>query len=286
MNDSTSPAKMQRPLAGVKVIDFGQYIAGPLTAMLLADQGAEVIRIEPPDGPFHDTPANEIYNRGKQIISLNLKNDDDKLKALSLVGSADVLVENFRPGVLTRLGLGPEKVCELNQKLIYLSLPGFSASDKERSHIQAWEGVIAAFTGLYTDVSFTREICGDPPIYTALPMASVYGAAHAVGAVTMALFAREKDGLGDYIEVPLASSLLSAFGTMGIEVENLPKRYSNSFFKDREKKIINDTDELWSELKRYAAPLYANYRCADNRLYLMCSDGHLKMTKAALKALG
>ncbi|HEX2277526.1 MAG TPA: CoA transferase, partial [Candidatus Tectomicrobia bacterium] len=99
---------MPSVLDGVRVIDFGQYIAGPLAGMLLADQGAEVIHVDPPGGPVWDTPANATWNRGKRSITLNLKQPDDLATAGRLIESADVLIENFRPGVMQRLGLGPQ----------------------------------------------------------------------------------------------------------------------------------------------------------------------------------
>src|SRR5918912_1289237 len=97
---------MSGPLAGVRVVDFGQYVAGPLAAMLLADAGADVVRVEPPGGPRWPTPANATWNRGKRSVVLDLKRADDQALARRLVASADVVVENFRPGVMERLGLG------------------------------------------------------------------------------------------------------------------------------------------------------------------------------------
>ncbi len=97
---------MPSALEGIHVIDFGQDIAGPLTGMLLADQGADVIRVDPPGGPVWDTPANATWNRGKRSISLDLKQPDDLDVARRLMASADVVIENFRPGVMARLGLG------------------------------------------------------------------------------------------------------------------------------------------------------------------------------------
>src|SRR4051812_24516500 len=93
-------------LDGVRVVDFGQWIAGPLAAMLLGDQGAEVIRIDPPGGPRWKTAANATFNRGKASVALDLKRDDDRAQASRLIDSADVVIENFRPGVMDRLGLG------------------------------------------------------------------------------------------------------------------------------------------------------------------------------------
>ncbi|MDP2328623.1 MAG: CoA transferase, partial [Dehalococcoidia bacterium] len=108
---------MAGALAGVRVIDFGQYIAGPLAAQLLADQGAEVIRVDPPGGPRWDHPANAAYLRGRQSIVLDLKQPADLASARGLVTSADVLIENFRPGVMARLGLGADAMTEANPRL-------------------------------------------------------------------------------------------------------------------------------------------------------------------------
>src|SRR5947207_833081 len=118
---------MPGALDGVRVIDFGQYIAGPLLTMLLADQGADVIRVDPPGGPRFDTPANRTWNRGKRSIVLDLKQAGDLGIARSLIESTDVVVENFRPGVMDRLGLGATAMLAANPRLIYCSLPGFAA---------------------------------------------------------------------------------------------------------------------------------------------------------------
>src|ERR1700754_3150733 len=95
-------------LEGIRVIDFGQYIAGPMAAMLLADQGADVIRIDPPGGPRWNTPANATWNRNKRSIALDLKAESDLETARKLVCTADVVIENFRSGVMDRLGLGAD----------------------------------------------------------------------------------------------------------------------------------------------------------------------------------
>src|SRR5215471_5250696 len=127
---------MPSALAGIRIIDFGQYIAGPLTGMLLADQGADVIRVDPPGGPIWDTPANTTWNRGKRSISLDLKQPGDLDVARRLMASADVVIENFRPGVMARLGLGAESALATNPQLIYCALPGF-ASDDPRAGVRA-----------------------------------------------------------------------------------------------------------------------------------------------------
>src|SRR5262245_47460664 len=134
---------MPSVLTGIRVIDFGQYIAGPLTATLLADQGGDVIHAAPPGGPVWNTPANATWNRGKRSISLDLKQPDDLDVAQRLMASADVVIENFRPGVMARLGLGAETAMTANPQLIYCALPGF-ASDDPRAGVRAFEGVVGA----------------------------------------------------------------------------------------------------------------------------------------------
>src|SRR3954447_21079863 len=89
-------------LAGVRVVDFGQYIAGPLAAMLLADQGADVIRVDPPGGPEWDSTANAALLRGRRSVVLDLTLDEDRERAVKLIADADVLIENSRPGVMGR----------------------------------------------------------------------------------------------------------------------------------------------------------------------------------------
>src|SRR3712207_5923283 len=120
---------MAGALNGIRVIDFGQYIAGPLAAMLLADHGADVVRVDPPTGPRWDTPANATWNRGKRSIGLDLARPDDRATAGRLIASADVVIEGFRPGVMDRLGLGPWSATGANPRLIYCSLPGFASDD-------------------------------------------------------------------------------------------------------------------------------------------------------------
>ena len=203
---------MAGALDGIRVIDFGQWLAGPLAALLLADQGAEVIHVDPPGGPAWKTVANATLQRGKQRIVLDLKSTADLASARGLIGSADVVIENFRPGVMDRLGLGWDAVRRGHDRLIYCSLPGF-ASDDPRAAMPAWEGVLAAATGTYT-----RSGAEDQPRFNALPLASEFGALAAAIAIVMALIARERDGLGQRLEVPLFDAMFLAFGASALLV--------------------------------------------------------------------
>ncbi|MEZ4502982.1 MAG: CoA transferase [Dehalococcoidia bacterium] len=203
---------MSAPLEGIRVLDFGQYVAGPLTGMLLADQGADVIKVDPPSGPRWDTDANATWNRGKRVVRLDLKARDLEV-AKGLVASADVLIENFRPGVMARLGLGADEALARNPRLLYCSLPGF-AEDDPRASLPAWEGVVAAATGTY------REGGGAPgvPVFTALPIASSFAAFVAANSVVAALYSRHLDGRGQRIEVPLFDAMFAAIGAHGLSV--------------------------------------------------------------------
>lgn len=228
---------MASVLEGVRVIDFGQYIAGPLTAMLLADQGADVIHVDPPSGPRWDTPANATLNRGKRSIILDLKQPDDLANAKRLIASADVVIENFRPGVMERLGLGPQTGLRLNPRLIYCSLPGF-ASDDPRAQVRAFEGVIGAATATYRP----HEGKAERPIYTAIPISSNYAAFQAVVSIVLALYARDNDDAGQWIEVPLFDATFPSIGSRAMRVHD-------------QAHVVPTPRGIWS----------GNFECADGR---------------------
>ena len=134
------------PLAGVRVVDFGHYIAGPLAGMLLADQGAQIIKVDRPGTRSANAgdAADAMYNRGKTRLELDLKSEAGLAAARRLIAAADVVIENFRPGVMDRLGLGAHVLTERHPRLIYLSLPGFASTDLGKANIRAFEGVLNA----------------------------------------------------------------------------------------------------------------------------------------------
>ena len=192
---------MSGALDGVRVIDFGQYLPGPLTTMLLADTGADVIRVDPPGGPLWRHHANVILQRGKRSIVLDLTQPEDHEIAERLIATADVVVENFRPGVMDRLGLGASACCNANPQLIYCSMPGF-AGDDPRARVPGWEGVVAAAAGVY--LPGTWDSSPDPaPVFNPVPLVSNFAALRAAQAIVAALMVREKGGPGQRLEVPL-----------------------------------------------------------------------------------
>ncbi len=210
---------MAGALDGFRVIDFGQYIAGPLVGMLMADQGADVIKVDPPGGPRWKTPANATWNRGKRSIVLDLNQAENLATARDLVQGADVLVENFRPGVMDRLGLGAAAMTQANPRRVYLSLPGF-ASDDPRACVPAWEGILGAATATYRPRRLGNG--ADQPVYTSIPISSNYGAFQGAVATIMALISRERDGIGQRVEVPLFDATFASTGRAGMRVHNEP----------------------------------------------------------------
>ncbi len=261
----------QAPLTGVRVVDFGHYIAGPLTGMLLADQGAEVIKVDRPGTPDYDTPANGVFNRGKQRIILDLKDADDRAMAVKLIRSADVVIENFRPGVMQRLGLGAEEMTALNPGLVYLSLPGFASTD-ERASIRAFEGIISAAIGQYTDLQSRRADL--PPVYTPMPLGSTYGAIHGAIAVTLALYAREESGRGDVIEVSLVGAAMSAMAVIMLDVADKPARYGPSSNANRQK-----------QRSSVGSPFSGTFRAGDGQWLYIIAAGHSRNSRSLVKAL-
>ena len=196
----------QGALRGIRVVEFGQYIPGPLLGMLLAEQGADVIKVERPGGdPARGEPAFATWNRSKRSVELDLKSSDGLEQAQELINWADVLIENFRPGVADRLGIGYEAT-GTNSGLVYCSLPGFGEDSPHRNE-RGWEHIVGAATGAHQGVAGMDE-----PLFLPLPSASSFAAIIGSVSVTMALIARQRTGQGQRIEVPLHSAMFAAMG--------------------------------------------------------------------------
>ena len=212
-------------LSDIRIVDFGHYVAGPLTGMLLADQGANVIKVDPPGGPTFNSPANATWNRGKQSINLDLKSAADLDIAKRLIAQADVVIENFRPGVMDRLGLGAIAMTKVNPKLIYSAMPGFSNLDS-RSNLQGWEGIIMAATDVFRPIADYRDMIQmlhrdlttrvGEPVFTSEMIASAYAALISSLAITTAIFERNTSGIGQAVEVPLYDAMLQAVGVLAM----------------------------------------------------------------------
>ena len=276
-----------RPLSHIRVLDFGQYLAGPLVGMILADMGAEVIRIDPPTGPAYKSPAMDMLSRGKSSIVLDLKTKEGRGTAIQLARRADVAIENFRPGVMERLGLGATVLGNVNEQLVYLALPGFASTDPEIAELPAWEAVIAAYTGQFTDMGLNRRLMGINPSFTPLNLASAYGAAFGAMAVLFALQARERNG-GDHIEVPLASALLEGLVYNCERIENYPERYKSPREVELDRRLANGLPMQldFAELSELLDPFYRTYACADGRGFYVVSGSVANHPRRVLETLG
>jgi crotonobetainyl-CoA:carnitine CoA-transferase CaiB-like acyl-CoA transferase len=225
----TSP--VSNPLPGLRVVDFGQYLAGPLVALLLAENGADVIRVDPPGGPRWNHPVNAVLQRSKRSTVLDLHEARDLDMARELIVGADVVIEGFRPGVMARLGLSPEEATARDPALIWCSLPGFGKDDP-RSGMRGWEGVVSAASGLYPPGLF--DITGDPR-FSAVPMASTFAAAIAAHSIAAALICRERCGHGDLIEVALFDAAFDAIAIYGEQ----PGTLTQAGFSHEQARIAN-----------------------------------------------
>ena len=224
-------------LEGIRILDLSRILAGPYTAQMLSDLGAEVIRIDPPGGPRFGEPAQDMFSRGKSAVTIDLKTADGLKTALALTARADVVIENFRPGVMERLGLGYDALRKANPNIISLSLPGFASTDPTLAEIPAWEAVIAARTGQFTDMGLNRRLMGINPSFTPLALASAYASVFGAMSVQFALFSRDRNG-GDHIEVPLASALLEGLAYNCEQIEDYPDRYKSPREVELEHRLV------------------------------------------------
>jgi len=278
----------QLPLQGVNVIDFGQYIAGPAVAMILADLGATVVHIDPPAGPLWDSPANATLNRNKLCLRLDLKSAEGLRQARELIAQADILIENFRPGVMSRLGLDFAELRRSRPELITLSIPGFASNDQLRHEWRATEAIIASASGVFTDMGQNRVLMGINPSFSPLPLASAYGTMLAVSSVVLALQAREKHGVGDQIEVPLAAAVMEGLSYNSIQIDGYPLRYKTLREQESERrKAQNLPMNLgYEDLQEFLDPFYRTYECADGRKFYAVCPSHRSHAKRCLQAMG
>lgn len=236
MHETTESHKDERSLTGLRVVDFTQVAAGPTCSMMLGDRGADVIKIEPPTGDIgrelgppwlnEHSVIHLAVNRNKRGIVLDLKKDSDVEFARSLVRDADILVESFRPGVMDRLGLGAERLLELNPRLIYCSISAYGqdGADREKPGV---DGAVQAVSGLMSTIGFPDG----PPIKAQAPIVDIVTGFLATLAIMDALLERSNSGRGTRLDVSmyacamhLQQTALASYLTSG----ELPRRTGNA----------------------------------------------------------
>ncbi|WP_104491290.1 CaiB/BaiF CoA transferase family protein [Paracoccus denitrificans] len=223
-----------KPLQGIKVLDLSRVLAGPYCTALLADLGAEVIKLEPPAGddyrhigPFKDGESAlfTLNNRGKQSLVLDLKDPGDLVLAKAVAARVDVVVENFRPGVAARLGLGAEALRAENPRLVYCSISGFGQQGPFRD-LPAYDLVVQAMSGL---MAGTGEE-GGAPLKTGESVADLIAGLFGSWAIMAALVNRNATGQGATLDVAMYDALFSMLTTshaLHFYAGALPQRVGN-----------------------------------------------------------
>jgi CoA:oxalate CoA-transferase len=216
-------ARPSKPLDGVQVLSFEIQVAGPYCTMMLADQGADVIKVERPgsgDSAREGAPIVENdrgekrsgyflrFNRNKRSLTLNLKAEEGRRIFADLLERSDVLVQNFRPGVLDKLGFGYEQVKELNPGLIYASITGFGSMEGflgPYSDRPAYDIVAQAMGGLM----YTCGEEGGAPLWPGVALGDIFSGVLAAQSIILALYERTKTGQGQYIDVSMYDAIVS-----------------------------------------------------------------------------
>ena len=220
--------QMSGPLSGVRVIDLTSVVSGPICTALLADQGADVIKIEPPEGDIARRTVGDgeftamfvACNRGKRSLALDLKQPDARDAVRRLAEVSDVLVQNFRPGAMERLGLGPETLRAANPRLIYVSISGVGeAGPYARQRV--YDPVIQSLSGL-ADVQTNAET-GRPRMVRTIVADKTTGA-FAAQAICAALFARERTGQGQHIRLSMLDTMVAFLWPEAMSDQAIPGR--------------------------------------------------------------
>lgn len=209
------------PLAGLQVLDLTSMVSGPVAGAMLADQGAEVIKVEPPHGeqmrhlgqPHNGLPPTFFScNRGKKSIAVNLKREAGQEVLWRLIEQADVLLQNFRPGAMERMGFGEEAVRARNQRIIYVSISGFGETGPYADQ-RVYDPVIQALSGA-TDIQANR-LTREPEMFRVI-IADKVSSLTVAQAVSSALFHRERSGEGQHIRLSMLDAMLAFFWPEGM----------------------------------------------------------------------
>ena len=256
-----------RPLAGVRVLDLTQFLAGPFATQILGDLGAEVIKLEAPSGdwsrslPPHFVGPDSAYylsvNRNKKSVVADMKSADGLALVKRLVGASDVVMENFRPGVLDRLGLVYEELAEENEGLIWCSISGFGQNGPDRDR-PAYDMIVQALSG---GMSMTGEP-GEPAVRAGIPIGDLCAGMYGTIGVLAALEARRRTGKGRLVDVAMLDCQVAMLcyqaayflhsgnepGRQGRGHASIPTYRSFDAGNDTELVITANTERMWRAL--------------------------------------
>lgn len=213
---------LRKPLDGIRVVDLTRVLSGPFCSMLLGDMGAEVIKIEPPEkgDPVRDQGGRReglswyfaSFNRNKKSVTLDLRDPGDKALLAQLIEGADVLVENFRPGVLARMGFDAERLKRLNPGLVTCSINGFGSSGPYADR-PAFDFITQAMSGFMS----VNGAADQPPLRSGQPVTDLVAGLYAAFGVVNALRARDLNGCGQHVESAMMNGILSFMAYLASE---------------------------------------------------------------------
>lgn len=256
---------MKKPLEGVRVVDLTRVLAGPYCTMILADLGAEVIKVERPgtgDDSRHFTPFinnQSAYfiniNRGKKSVVIDLKKPKGREIFLRLVEKADVLIENFAPGTMEKLGLGYDVISKVNPRIIYASISGFGQEGPYRNKT-AYDLIAQAMGGIMSITGWPES----PPTRVGTAIGDILGALYATVAILAALKARDATGMGERVDIAMVDCVVQAceaYNMMWLVEGRIPTRIGNRYefiypydtFKARDGWVAIGVgnNEMWSK---------------------------------------
>jgi crotonobetainyl-CoA:carnitine CoA-transferase CaiB-like acyl-CoA transferase len=238
--EAADEEKLRSPLDGIRVLDFTAVVSGPFCTAMLADMGAEVVKVEPPQGentrhavryPGRGAEHEDYFfvnNRSKKGIALDLKNPAARDAVHALAAKADIVVENFAPGTAARLGIAWDDLHPLNDSLVYCSISGFGQDGPYRDRL-ALDPICQGYSGI---MSITGEADG-PPTLTGASITDTVSGSAAAFAIVSALFAARADGKGRYIDLSMQCAAMSAISArMGeyLQAGRTPRRIGNRSF--------------------------------------------------------
>jgi crotonobetainyl-CoA:carnitine CoA-transferase CaiB-like acyl-CoA transferase len=285
-------------LSGIRVVEFEGWIAGSLLGLLLADQGADVIRIARPGSPIYNNPGSAMLARGKRSLVLDIKTEAGRAVALRLATTADIAIENLRPGVLDDLGLGAALLRTYNARLIHIRLPGFASDDLSHAGLAAYEPIIAASVGMFSELNLLKPLFGMDPVYTPLALPSIYGAVQGAIACTAALLARDQTGKGASLEVPLAAAAAMAMSSIFMSVEGAPTHYDTPKLPKIVKTAVLPMlrrywrnsparqQRFYTKIQTNVPAMMSAYPCAGGRLFYLFAIDHAGLAGKVLDVLG
>ena len=262
---------MAQLFEGVKVVDFSWGMAGSVATMVLSDFGADVIKVEPPNGdPFRTHPTSLMWNRGKRSVTLDMKTPQGREQARDLALQADVVVVSFRPGVAERLGIGYETLSVQRPDLVYCSLTGFGPKGRYADY-KGYEGLVGARSGWF--MHFTGQTDREGPRYGAVQTASHAAAMAIVRGAAAALYVRDRTGQGQKVETSLLQTITSydfqdwVFWQMMMRD---PERFP---------------EDPWADPRRLSQPGYVSARTKDGR-WIQLANLVIRPFRASIQALG